>query len=217
MGVTGGHTWKEALGNNARRIRLLRSFSGRCCKLERQARMHRTPFLRTERQRLLKQGDQSERVRKATPTAGTPQWFQRLARGLTWAFGYIASFALFAWLAWEVGWVTSISDTDLEAKDFVGGTIAFSVSVACGSAVVALTKPFLRSWWRCIPVAFVALLVPSITIDRLSMSALSSTEGFQIHSLVDGIKFAALLAPLAGWALWQFAKQGPAWKWPFRS
>jgi hypothetical protein len=114
---------------------------------------------------------------------------------------------------WESGCRTGKGGAVLEAQDIINSVLYFSLSLITCSGLLAVAKPYCRSWARCTLVALVALMIPLFTLQQLILESDSSSL---LIGVGRALALAAIAAPLAGWGLWQFAKQGPAWKWPYR-
>src|ERR1043166_2698131 len=77
----------------------------------------------------------------------TATWAGRTLRGLSWGLLYSAAYTVLNWFAWQAGCRTSrMTGLELERSDIVGAVLIFAIGVTTAATVVALTKPFCRSW-----------------------------------------------------------------------
>jgi hypothetical protein len=136
---------------------------------------------------------------------------RRAWTAFVWSLKLLVAGGVLGYMAWQMGCETDQSGTPRESEEFLNIMILYAVAGPFASVVVAVFKPWCTSYSRCVVIAFLACL------PLLLCAALMGSDPADRSKIVAEALSGSVPASLvAGWMLWQYAKQGADWRWPFK-
>ena len=126
-----------------------------------------------------------------------------------WTAKIALLYAVLRFLLWQYGCRATARGVPVDAEDLLAAVLIMGIVAPAGAILIAVAKPWCTSYLRCVVVAYIG----GIPLYAAALLVILGTDGLQLT--METVTGPLIGAPLLGWMLWQYAKEGENWHWPF--